>query len=213
MIRDWIDILLQVPTPQSVWTIQSQRWKSVICPRRPKHLSPLQLLSTIFLCNYHLRILESSRLTPFHDQNLSPFFSSNPALNLHIRLPIEFLPFQLLAAHRPSGGQRVEREPCHWHREWRWRRCWWFWSTGILDWNMNVRLVQQSVNGELPTVAHMSGGEFHDLISVEFNTLFWVASTIIYKKKKLQHTAAWPSWFCRTSLSSRHSSTCEKNCH
>ena len=34
---------------------------------------------------------------------------------------------------------------------------------------MNVRLVQQSVNGELPTVAHMSGGEFHDLISVEFN--------------------------------------------
>ena len=61
MIRDWIDILLQVPTPQSVWTIQSQRWKSVICPRRPKHLSPLQLLSTIFLCNHHLRILE---LTP-----------------------------------------------------------------------------------------------------------------------------------------------------
>ena len=37
---------------------------------------------------------------------------------------------------------------------------------------MNVRLVQQSVNGELPTVAHMSGGEFRDLISVEFNTLF-----------------------------------------
>ena len=64
MIMDWIDIILQVPTPQSVWTIQSQRWKSVICPRRPKHLSPLQLLSTIFLCNHHLRILESSRLTP-----------------------------------------------------------------------------------------------------------------------------------------------------
>ena len=165
MIRDWIDILLQVPTPQSVWTIQSQRWKSVICPRRPKHLSPLQLLSTIFLCNHHLCILESSRLTP----SLIPIFSSNPFHNLHIRLPIEFLPFQLLAAHRPSGGRRVEREPCHWHREWRWRRCWWFWSTGILDWNMNVRLVQQSVNGELPTVAHMSGGEFHDLISVEFN--------------------------------------------
>ena len=164
MIRDWIDILLQVPTPQSVWTIQSQRWKSVICPR-----SIFLLFNFCQQSSFVIIISVSWNHPDSLDQNLSPFFSSNPFPNLHIRLPIEFLPFQLLAAHRPSGGRRVEREPCHWHREWRWGRVWWFWSTGILDWNMNVRLVQQSVNGELPTVAHMSGGEFHDLISVEFN--------------------------------------------